>query len=454
MAFKSIFIDGKISNPATGNVIHLNLMGEETLPYLESIEISTERGCNTHMSITLAPPYDKAIELLSKDNEWLRFGNTLGLRWGYADVIGSVTDWYYGFMQMPDVSFGDEISITVPATSLAWNADRVERARDWCSGESKKTFKEVVEEIAKRYSLIAEFGELDPLVSEQFEEPRESMVQGGMTDLQFMSQMAEKFAARMISHNQYLHFVNANDPLSAFPDVNAIFQMYGKIDIWNNTFPMLSFEPESMGTMFIKNFQGTNALAYGPNDDPAEKKEPAVANDKDAQGNSFSGPDTISNPPGADGRPPSDMEDVQTKATIAVDPTADEGGKVFCLPLNGEESKSFIDGILNGVHNAHAEDHGISVSFSCFGIPNLLPGMFVRLQGVGDYFSGVYMLQKVTVSIGSGGAEMNCEAFARGFPAVRAEFDPFFASVVKSKEPVDNTVFDSLITEEKKPTEQ
>ena len=454
MAFKSIFVDGKISNPQTGNVAHLRLISEgETLPYLESVSISLERGANMDMSMTLAPPYEKAIELISKDNEWLRLGNTLGLRWGYADVPGAITDWYYGFMQMPDVSFGDEISITVPATTLAWNADRISRMKSWASEESPRTFKNVAEEIAKRYELIAEFGDLTPRTKYLIEFPQTSMVQGGRTDLQFLLQEGERWGVRMIARNQYLHFVDAAAPLPGHPNVNATFKYYGKIDVWNSVFPMTGFNPESMGTMFLKQFQGTNALAYGPNDDPATKKDPVVATDETAENKAFTSQDTVANPPETDGRPPQDMEDVKTKATVKVDPSAGEGGKIFCLPLNGKETTEFIEGFLSGARENNAEEHGISVNFESFALPNLLPGMFVRLEGIGDYFSGTYMLQKMDVNIDAGGASMTADAFGRGFPAVNRLIDPFAGMVKAYEDPAKDQWFD-LLTEVKVPEEQ
>jgi len=451
VSFRSLFIDGRISNPATGRFTDLKIKGEETLPYLESVSIDLERGANLNISITLAPPYEKAIELISKDNEWLRLGNTLGVRWGYSDMPGAISDWYYGFMQMPEVSFGEEISITIPATTLAWNADRVERVRSWASEESPRTFREVATEIAERYGLKVEFGELSKNVKSMVDEPQTSMVQGGRTDMQFLLQESEKFGIRMISRNQFLYFVDAAAPLPGYPDVNATFQMYGKIDIWNNIFPMTSFDPESMGALFIRQFQGTNTLAYGPNDDPEVEKDPSVSTDKTAQVAAFTSKETVAAPPDVDGKPPQKMGDVKTKATIKVDSAGDEGGRIMCLPLNGKETKGFIDGILSGVRESTAEDHGISAGFSCFAVPNLIPGMFVRLQGIGDYFSGTYMLNKISIKLDSSGGEMDCQAFGRGFPSVNRDLDPFAATVEKHVEPVVDKWFDALLTDTKKP---
>jgi len=448
--FRSIFVDGKIANPATGKMIELKVIGEEVLPYLQSIEIELGYGANTNISMVLAPPYDKALELISVDNEWLRLGNTLGLRWGYADTPGAITDWYYGFMQMPQVSFGEDITISVNATTLAWNADRVGRLRDWCTTEPR-SFKDVADEIAKKYGLVAKFGDLSDSATKGVEEKVESMVQGGRTDLNFLLMEAERFGLRMIARNQYLYFVSASKPVPGKPDVNATFQMYGMTDIPNAIFPMNSFEPESMGAMFIKNMQGVNALTYGPNDDPAVKKDPVVVTDATSKEKGFTAKTTVANPPTADGKTSKILDAALTaKAIVKVDPNMDEGGRMFTLPLNGAESGDFIESVVSGVNEASADDHGISLSFSSIAVPNLFPGMFVRLEGVGDYFSGTYMLKSVNISIDGSGAEMSCEAFGRGFPSVDSSVDAFFAELKSYEELTNSPDLESLFSEEKK----
>ena len=68
--------------------------------------------------------------------------------------------------------------------------------------------------------------------------------------------------------------------------------------------------------------------------------------------------------------------------------------------------EDFIKAQMAGINEANAGDHGIAASFSSIAIPNLLPGMFVKILGVGDYFEGTYMLQEVDTKIDSSGAEM------------------------------------------------
>jgi hypothetical protein len=66
--------------------------------------------------------------------------------------------------------------------------------------------------------------------------------------------------------------------------------------------------------------------------------------------------------------------------------------------------------------------------------------MFVRLIGVCDYFSSVYMLNQIVLDIGPGRAKMECECFGRGFPAIDESVDAMASDVKKSQEPSDGNI--------------
>jgi hypothetical protein len=425
MAFRSVFIDGKIINPMTGRSIDLSLFGQNSLPYLQSVSIGLERGANMNLSINLAPPYEAALELISADNEWIRLGNTLGLRWGYSDVEGAISDWHYGFMQTPSASFGDEISIAITASTLAWNTDRVSRVRCWGTEEEPYTFEKIATEIATRYGMEVEFGILDKNLEYLVDNLELVLVQGGRTDLHFLMSEGEKLGVRLIINNQKFIFVEASAPLKAYPTVNATFRMRGKMDIRDSVFPMTSFTPESMGALFIKNREGVTAIPFGPNDDPAEKKEVVVSDDANAEQGSYTSDHTVAAPSLKDGLPKKGAkgEKLNVKTSVKVDHVAGESGRHFSLPLHGKNYDKAVNGYLSAAREGVAQEHGIAANFGCFAMPKILPGMYVRLEGIGDYFTGNYLLQKVDVTIDSGGAEMDCYAFAKGFPGLNPSLD-------------------------------
>ena len=448
MAFSSPFVDCRVSNPKTGTVFSLSLFGgDEQLPYVQEVRFNLARNVNLGMTIVLSPPYEEALRVVSKESEVLRLGNTVAIRWGYADMEGAISDWSYGFMGQPQVSFGEEITVTVEATGLNWHMDRMSHSRDWAS-DTPRSVLDVAVEISERYGLEVEYAVTGSRSKELMETERESLVQGGRTDMQFLMFEIERCGGRMILQNQKLFIIDAAAPLPSFPQVNATFGYHAEIDVTNNILPMNSFNTESMGQLFIRNVQGIRSIMYGPNSDPESDMANVGADESSTENNSFSSDQTYA---GAqeDGNEAKDMGDVKVKAAIAADHDFDEGGRFYSPPLNGSESEAFFEGQLAATYGDEAGEHGIAIKFSSgIGIPNLLPGMYVRIIGVGDYFSTVYMINELSLAITGDGTNMDLECFSRGFPAADSDLDAISGPAAVSDEPSEGGV-DELFLESK-----
>jgi len=442
LSFASVFIDVRVANPVTGDVTSFSLPGTgEVFPYFQSVTISMARSVSQTIEVILSPPYEDAIKLISKDSKWLRVGNTLAVRWGYADIEGMMTDWHYGFMLRPTVSFGEEISITVPAKAMAWHMDRVARCRDWSSSESPVTLRSIAEKIASRYGLVIEFC-LSDRIQLAFETVEDSFVQGGRTDMQFLMYESERRGAKLIIQNGKLMIVDSTGPNKGYPDVNATFYMYAKIDTQNNVLPMDSFDAESTGALFLRQLQGIATMGYGPDSNPEEepemKRSDGDSTENGSDMNSFTSGGSLAIPPKEDGKaPPPAIGGVKVKSLIKRIDEDDECGRIIALPATGGESEDFIKNQVAAINDENADEHGIPVNFSAIAIPNLLPGMMVGLKGIGDYFSGTYMLNEMEISVSTSGATMNCSCFGRGFPGSDATLEGMFGSAKVSNPPAE-----------------
>lgn len=445
--YRSLFVDGKIINPVTGKTAVLRMVGNEgivpgkglgdvILPYLQSIEINMKRGANTELRIQFAPTYEMALDLLSKGNPWIRLGNTLAIRWGYSDVPGSISDWYYGFIQMPEPTFGEEISFAVSAKTLIWNAERVERIQNWCKN-GPRSFRSIASEIGERYGFEVLFVNTNPASVKEVEREGTNFFQGGMTDLQWLIIESEKIGLRFMTRNGKMYFMDVNAPWNKWA-YSATFRMYGKIEVNKNVYPMLSFSPEQMGTLFLQSINGVSCVLFGPNDDPAKEPEQVVSKDEDAKG--FSSNTNLgaqADEKKTSGLKDSDKKPIIAKTTIATNPDNGETGRAMCLPLDGTETSEMLSSQVDSMREWLASDQGLIVNFSSIAIPNLLPGMFVNLEGVGNYFSTSYLLNEVNIRVDSGGGEMECVAYARGWPSVDAMTDAFTSSINYEKPPED-----------------
>lgn len=452
MAYRSVFIDGRITNPKTGNSIDLKVLSEnETLPFLQSVTLRTEYGVDTSMSIVLTPTYEQALELISKDQEWLRLGNTLAIRWGYTDVDGAISDWHMGFMMLPEASFGEEITITIPAIGYGFNANRVARLRCWSTPTDEKTFEDVVGEICKFYGFEPEFKLETQTAQDHLQVPRSDLQQRGMTDLQFIVRTAANGGARVVMNNNKMTFVDIGAPIPDEELVSTTFQMYGRTDVWNHVFPMDSFEPETMGMLFLENHQGMAMFAGDPDADPEADVEGVITSADQSEGNTFSADQTADGPT-EDGSPApgaknSDGSTNTAKSTVFVDVEQMQAGRHLPVPMGSKLMQQSREQYLNAAREEDAADHGIKATITSMAIPWLIPGMFVRLEGVGDYYSAVYMMFDKEVTIDEGGATMTCTVGSKGFPGLNPSLDAYAKPVKKHNEPGEGDPTAQVISE-------
>jgi phage protein D len=446
MSWKSVFVDGQIVNPKTGNKADLSVIGSEgnvILPYVENVVLKESHRSDTTFEVNFVVPYEKALELLSKDSEWFRLGNTMAIRWGYTDVPGAISPWIVGFMTMPEASFGEQITISVPVVSYGWNLDRTARTTIWSGPDNQRSFLDIAEEIGKFYGLKVEVGELTKAVETVLNQKRATYQQGGWSDLQFLSLTAKAHGARMVVRNDRMIFVNEPDGEPGKDAVTANFLMYGKIDTDNNVFPMDSFDPENMGTLFLQNMHGTAAWPFGPNDDPEADVEPVVVTGAKSDQNSHSAPETVNAPPAEEGAAPSAIKDdegnaITAKANVVLDPAKGQAGRYIPIAMGDDFARQHVNETLEGARQDNdAESEGMIVNFECSIVPPwLLTGMFVRVDGVGDYYSCVYLLTEKETTISESGAKMSCVAGSRGFPHLNSQLDTLVEPAKRSTEPV------------------
>jgi len=423
-SFRDVVMDGRIWSPETGRVASLSVQNPErnsvsAIPFLSSIGISIDYGYKTDLTANFAVTYDDAIRLMDEE-PWLRLNNTLGLRWGYNDGIPwHITDWYFGLMQMPEPSFGEEISLSVRAIGVGKKLSQLSSKRVWSTPERPRTFKSIAEEIAKKYGLVVDekmWGLISAQKASRIEEERFVYNQAGLSDLQFLNDFAKRSGLQLIIRGGRMMFVDRLQPLLGEPEVSAEFRQYGEIDTENNIYPIAGFTPTGFGSLFLPHHQGLQAFVEDPNLDPEQEREPIISTDKTGQETKYSGPDSL-NVPTPDGKQTSTDPDAKIKAGVVPNSEYMEAGKCVPIVASSEYMRKSNQEYLDSVREANAEDQGIGVTFESVAIPTLVPGMLIRLSGVGSYYSTDYLLRKMTVGVEGGGANATYECTAKGFPS-------------------------------------
>jgi len=421
-SFTNPVVDAKIWSPTDGEV-NLSIFGEEPkIPYVQNVKITTGMAYGGEIEISMSPTRDEAIRLLDETN-WFKLGNILAVRWGYNDgQPGHISDWIYGMMLLPDLQMGEEVSLSIKATTFGVQADRQGSSRTWSKPDSPAILLDVIKEVCKKYGftfMISEGeGYLPPeALSEQDKalmNPRTDIVQAGLTDLQFLGKYIREAGAEMaIIGEKLIMFL---DPAQSKPA--AEFHMYGRIDPSKNIYPMLSFDPESLGPLFLPSVSYSTAM-YGWNADPfaiAERQSvtgSASAGDSASDKNFLSGEQALETP-GVDGPA---HPDSGLKVSVMHDPLSDIGKDipmVFPDVVPEDALKEQARTVLQGVMDGSAEDYGITVNISSIAIPTLLVNQTARLRGVSRFFSTDYIIRNIDVNIAGDGATMDLELGARG----------------------------------------
>jgi hypothetical protein len=411
--FRNPFVDGKIWSPDGGEV-NLNFFGEKKIPYVSGVEIEMGTGGNLDISVILNPTYPEAISLID-ESPWFVLGNTLGVRWGYNDGnLAHVSDWIYGFLQLPEVDFSEEISITLKASGAGWQVSMNESTKAWSTVKKPRALRSIFEEIAGKYGLSIAWkieAELDP-----YFDLETGYIQAGLTDYQFIERYCRMCAVPntgsspvdMIIRGKELILIST--PKKTMPA--AEFHYYGKPDPANNIFPLDSFAPKSFGALFLPR-RTCSAVLYGINSDPTKpvEKIDSVGNDAGESGgqeNNFSGNGSMQTP-GEDATPNPEGMKYQAKQDELL-----EAGKHVPVIVTEDKLKENVEAELSNIRQQGAGDYGIEVDFTAVAIPTLVTEQIVRLKGVSRFFSTDYRIKDMTITIDDSGANMSCTAWAHG----------------------------------------
>lgn len=250
------------------------------LQSISSIEINVTLGHLSEIRMTLNPTYEDAIKIIKSGLMGMGIvpggssgGDTaeqriLRIRFGYDDKSDmSTSPWFVGGMVVPEMDFGDEISLTIVAYSALFFGQRVESL---AVEKEKIDLKEYLQTIATKLDI--EIVVLDSiaagLLSTKFELVRNGDLFSGLRDILYTNGLAFYCftAAGEEAKDQIVIFSIAGR--------NAItpkwqFVMYGQVSPNQGVFPIqrLSFNPTPL--MIPGSTFGTKTLTI----DTSIKKE-------------------------------------------------------------------------------------------------------------------------------------------------------------------------------------
>lgn len=388
------------------------------LPWFSSMQQKETMSGFGEVTINLTPPtYEEALQLLG--SHWLTIGNTMAVRWGYTRHASHLGPLKYYMMLKPDVSFGDEFTVSLRGTSFGWLTTQLQNQdaliwnhtfADSQGGKKRKnraTYRQVIELVAKRYGFTIDWNGDKKYDSKRFSQDartildsdKEQICQGGLNDWQFLKHLAARCCCRaVIVGGNVLRISDVREPKQA----DWTFRFRGQLDLANNVIPMDSFDSESTAMFLPVRAAVTRFL--GPDDKrvklhPTEKTDMATSKAK-----SYSGKDA----PAAPSDQPAQRS--QSGQNLPHDAKGSQN-----VPIPGREQ--FIGSKLKNLFDYNAEAHGAKAKISSIGVPSLLPDDLVRAEGVGDYFTGMYRVFEINWSLGESVAKQDVDLMPRGFPS-------------------------------------
>lgn len=370
------------------------------IPVVESVQIDVGIGLMGKISVSISAPYDLGLKLLS--SSLFAIGVFLDVQIGYPR-IGQFMPWFSGMTAKPDISInpldGLTATLNVPGGALA--AARSNSSRTF-NGSYASIIQTIANDDFNKWELDLPDGtEGDD--NDSLYKTREGVSQGNRTDwafVQFLCRLANCDAFMIPSwpgqgntnRASMLRVRRRRDMMGGTP--RYTFVSRGQVD-FINVFPLLSFESPSEGIWF-----------------PLGSRE-ARAADVSMRNRDEPSPETVVRPeetdvpstPGDTGVGAGSEEEEGTVAAVEGTPRDERGssGRRVHAPAHAPESPQEV---LTMMVSEGRQRGSLNVNISSIGLPHLLPGEVIAIDGVGP-FDGNYAIESISHTAAPGDWTMN-----------------------------------------------
>lgn len=369
---------------------------------------------------------------------------SVAVRLGYGDPGAredvAMTPWFNGIISAPDLSFGEEIQITLKAVSFGAKL---------ASSDTTRNFEDET-----LYAVVNQIVDEDIKGTVRFEGQAEQRAQS-IRVKKNQTDNSQAFLRQLLSDYNFQFHESGGDAKNpkqelVITDLGGVFNqkpkftlvMYGQIDVPNKVYPIESFDTKIDHTFVAGAFFGQKVTNLRTGDKEVKKKKLGLKEfkkDVKSSGDTISGQHQTGKPTkgGATDGPPS-LSDRSKAGLRKLTVTRNENDKE-----QNEAVKSQTNDAIAGA---------LSVTVTCPLIPEALPNTLVRLKiftgnknnPVFNTVSGVYRVIEVThnVSDAGGSTEFNLLR-AMGSASVESEGIQKVADTVLS---TDSTAQESIVS--------
>lgn len=382
-----------------------------------SLTLESKAGSPFKFTLELTPPYDDAIRILN--NKLVSFGTLVKVQWGYTSANGLnniLSDIHVFRNQFPKAEFGNDITITLSGFDMVADvAMRNTTKKPW-DRTLYPTDMSIVQALVQKVGYKIDVTSLAPTHSFLVKDPDSpDSIEQSMNDWAFIRKLCRDHSVSFIARGTTFKVITLFEAVKPQVAYNLLWRLKPKTDIDipvysvnGNLEPFLFQPPEARGILSVK---------FNPNTGEAEVDKVRAADLAQTNLGPEQTSDTEAGDAGDIARSLSSDEDEDGEVVFDDEagasiiprpkPSTDDYGTVVSEPKDGVNSG-------NRIKSQAREAQGFShpkVGVSCPGIPDMFPGLIVKLFGTSKLFDSPYQVLTVKHVITTSGYDMELELF-------------------------------------------
>jgi len=418
--FQTTNLAGTVQTDETGNAVSqgndnaLTFLSSQLPNYAASLNIEAMIGAALKFSLTLTPPYEDAVKIL--ENRLVGYATLVKVQWGYTSNTTAnniLSDIFVFQNQFPQVEFGQDITITLSGFDLV-------------SGAGMRNTSKV---IYSRTAFPTDFSLLVAILSKTKLQVDISKVPPDST--LFVPQLFPPTIEQSTTDWQFIRRLLADNNLAGHAQ-GAVFKVYSPNKLGNEEIayrflwrlqpetkrdiPMMSFNGNPLPQLFMPpEARSLRALTSDPDSGSTSGEDMTAAGLADQQNVGETTDNSEEDPTNnatslasdeADDGETDDDEEIGAPVTTRPEPRPNvDVGTVHSRP----SQLSMGDERAKGVARGAAFFANATASLTAPGMPDLLPPMLVRVDGVSSLFSGPYLVKSVKHTLDTSGYEMEVD---------------------------------------------
>lgn len=382
----------------------------KSLAFLQEVVVELQLAYIPIITLTLAPPFRDAVAFL--DSELIEWGRSrISVQFGYVGGKDKLSQVYSGVMLKPDITIGEDVNIAINAQGTGVWTLSLQEGTTSAKDQTRREYLDVLvkgpegkKQTTIDYSIVdASAGPHTELLKAPC-----TRSQGGKSYFQEMFEVADECRCTFLVQpdGNTIQLIPNNTLVTKAPRKTLVLYDFprGVVggpdgadtggDARPEVYPILSLSSPTAAIYMPASIRGIDSR----NVSDSTRTESKVTTNEATIQRAQSGKDNVAAPKGTEEYPEHDEE------------SASGGEHVFADPEDPSDL-AHLQSLFQREGNM-----GITLDVETVGIPDLLPGEVVEVEGVGRRLGGQrWTVHKVIHSIGLGGYSSNLHLISTGF---------------------------------------